>query len=271
MDDKIIHEKQDFTHLKWSKYRHSSGTAGSFLKAYESRNGVKVFYKLSAYDYVNGIYGHECVNEIIADRLCSVFDIDHVPYRLIHADVTVEDEVYDTYVCASDDFRANGEKKIAFDTFFEKSKKDDENAIDFCDRMGWRKTIDGMLLLDYLILNRDRHGANIEVLKDSKQKKIRLAPLYDHGLSLLFSCKNAEDVSKYDVMEDRRIQCFVGGDSAYDNLKLIRKKPIINALKPKDKEYLLHGLEDIIPKYLYEAIWKMIWERWKVYEGMQDL
>ena len=41
------------------------------------------------------------------------------------------------------------------------------------------------ILTAYLILNRDRHGANIEVLRNSRKKTVRLAPLFDHGLSLL--------------------------------------------------------------------------------------
>ena len=31
-----------------------------------------------------------------------------------------------------------------------------------------------MLAVDYIILNRDRHGANIEVLRNPKKKTIRL-------------------------------------------------------------------------------------------------
>ena len=43
----IIHEMQDMTYLSWAKMRNSSGTAGSFLKAYEEG---KIYYKRSNYD-----------------------------------------------------------------------------------------------------------------------------------------------------------------------------------------------------------------------------
>ena len=271
MDDKIILETRDLTHLVWAKYRQSSGTAGSFLKAYDECDGKKVYYKLSAFDRERGIYGHESVNEIIADRLLTLFDVEHVPYRLILADVIIEGEQYNTFVCASDDFKKPGEKKIAFDIFYEKNRKEKEKPIDFCDRMGWRKEIDEMLLIDYLILNRDRHGANIEVLKDPTSKKDRLAPLYDHGLSLLFSCITKGDVDAFDVMEDKRIQCFVGSASAYDNLKLIKHNPVNNKLTNKDREYIFFGLENVLPVYLQDAIWNMIITRWKVYEDLQNL
>ena len=271
MDDKIILETRDLTHLVWAKYRRSSGTAGSFLKAYDERDGKKVYYKLSAFDRERVIYGHESVNEIIADRLLTLFDVVHVPYRLIRADVIIEGDHYNTFVCASDDFKKPGEKKIAFDIFYEKNRKEKEKPIDFCDRMGWRKEIDAMLLIDYLILNRDRHGANMEVLKDPISKKDRLAPLYDHGLSLLFSCITKKDVDTFDVMEDKRIQCFVGSDSAYNNLKLIKHNPVKKILTIKDREYIFSDLENVIPVYLQDAIWNMIITRWKVYEDLQNM
>ena len=74
----IIHEKQDLTYLNWTRVRNSSGTAGSFLKAYSENEGKKLYYKLSNYDAMNGIVGHECVNEIIVDRLLTMLGIEHL-------------------------------------------------------------------------------------------------------------------------------------------------------------------------------------------------
>ena len=61
----IIHEKQNLSHLRWDVARKSSGTVGSFLKAYSDLGGAKTYYKLSNYDAYKGVVGHECVNEII--------------------------------------------------------------------------------------------------------------------------------------------------------------------------------------------------------------
>ena len=61
-------DKQDLTFLKWSHIRSSSGTAGTFLKSESSINGRKIYYKLSNFDPVKGVVGHECINEIIVDR-----------------------------------------------------------------------------------------------------------------------------------------------------------------------------------------------------------
>lgn len=54
--EQIIHEMQDMTYLSWAKISHSSGAAGSFLKAYEEGTEGKTYYKLSTYDAWKGDY-----------------------------------------------------------------------------------------------------------------------------------------------------------------------------------------------------------------------
>lgn len=268
MNTQIIHEKQSMEYLQWSQIRSSSGTAGSFLKATDDLQKPKKYYKLSQYDTVNGIIGHECVNELIADRLLNILGVEHLHYDLIHAEITVNDKNIETYLCVSEDFKKSGETKTALDTFYEMEHLKNETPMDFCIRNGWEKYVYEMLVVDFLILNRDRHGANIEVLRNSKEKTLRLAPVFDHGLSLLFSCQTKKAVDEFDVMQDRQIQCFVGGNSAQKNLELIPKKelPQFHPLKEEHWNELLGGLEGIVPQYLLDKIWDMIWERWLYYE-----
>lgn len=166
----LIIEKQDLTHLCWTQIRHFSGIAGSFLKAYSDLGGQKTYYKLSNFDNTRGIVGHECVNELIVDRLLTILGIEHLSYQLIHADIIIRDTPYTTWLCASQDFKQPGESKIAFDAYYEAEHAKGESPLDFCERNGWAEFINQMLVVDYLILNRDRHGANIEVLRNSRKK-----------------------------------------------------------------------------------------------------
>ena len=268
--NRIIRDKQDMTHLSWSKIRNSSGTAGSFLKAYSMLGGKKTYYKLSNFDKVNGIVGHECVNEIIVDRLLDILGIPHLHYELIHADVMIDGKIHEVYLCASEDFKQRGESKLALDTYWEAEHAENESALDFCARNGWEEYIYQMLVVDFLILNRDRHGANIEVLRNSRKKTIHLAPLFDHGLSLLFNCRDDAAAAKYDVMDDKRVNNYIGSGSTWGNLKLIPKDklPKLNALKESDKVVLMHGLDGIISQPLQDKIWEMIWKRWCAYEDL---
>lgn len=268
----LILENHDYKYLNWTKIRSSSGTAGSFLKATETIKGKKVYYKLSNYDSINGIVGHECVNELIVSRLLDVLDITHLQYELIHGDVTIEDKVYNTYFCRSESFRKKEERKMTFEMLFQMQRKNNETALEFAVRKCWQKEIYQMLLVDFLILNRDRHGANIEIIMD-KNGNERMAPLFDHGLSLLFNCNSKSDVEQYDVLEDKPIQSFLGSKSAKKNLEMILNDGFCldKKLSLKDKNYIFEGLDGILsPKHI-DKIWEMIWERWQCYENMLNI
>lgn len=269
MNTHLVKEKQDFTYLSWSVYRNSSGTAGSFLKSYSELGGKKVYYKLSNFDKEQGIIGHECVNELIVDRLLTILGIPHLPYQLIHADIMVDGKIRDVYLCASEDFKEKGETKIALDVYKAREGYEAESTLDFCVRKGWEDYVYQMLVVDYLILNRDRHGANIEVLRNSRKKTFRLAPLFDHGLSLLCRCMNDGQVEAFNVMEDKPCNNYIGSKSTWENLKLIpaNKKLTLNPLHESDREKIMEGLEGIISGELQDKIWEMIWKRWRVYEN----
>ena len=270
METSVIREKQDLTYLNWSHIRSSSGTAGTFLKSESILEGKKIYYKLSNFDPVNGVIGHECVNEIVVDRLLTILGVDHLHYELIEADIEIEGRIYTTYVCASEDFKQPGESKVALDDYYRTNSMRGETHYDFCVRQGWKTYVDQMLAVDFIILNRDRHGANIEVLRNTRAKTLRIAPLFDHGLSLLYSCFSDEMVKKFDVLEDKRCQNFIGGYSCYENLSLIdhKQRVFANVLKDSDKSILFADLQGILPEIYLDAIWDMISKRYQIYANL---
>jgi len=272
METQIIREKQDLTWLSWSKIRNSSGTTGSFLKAYSDLGGEKIYYKLSCFDTINGIIGHECVNELIVDRLLTILGIEHLQYRLIHADILIDDKPYTTWLCASKDFKRRGESKLALDALYQAERLENETPLDFCIRYGWSEYIRKMLIVDYIILNRDRHGANIEIIRNSGQKTLQPAPLFDHGISLLFNCYDEASVTAAQIMEDKPVQCFVGSRSSWENLKLIPagQMPALHPLRLTDREAIFDGLTDALSRVWLDKIWEMIWGRWLQYEDFCD-
>lgn len=268
----IFFDLEDLRYLDWSKTRHSSGTAGTLLKAQEIINGRKVYYKLSRFDTREGIIGHECVNEIIADRLLTSLGIEHLDYELVHALILIQGKEYETYICRSYDYKKVGEKKIALDAFYEVMAEPGESSLDFCKRQGWLEYIYNMFTIDYLILNRDRHGANIEVLKDI-EGNIRLAPLFDQGLSLLYDTKEPEKLTKKELLEDIKVMDFIGSGYTFENLSLIPQKKMLK-LPSNKKEIitsLFDGIDDSIMKKGYcDKICEMISERWKLYEVLRN-
>ena len=266
----IVIEKQDLTWLSWSKLRNSSGTAGSFMKAYSELDGIKTYYKLSNYNTADGIIGHECINEIIVDRLLDILGIEHLHYQLVHADILIDNKIVETWLCASEDFKKRGESKTTLEAYYQQERMDEETPLNFCIRCGWSDYIYRMLIVDYLILNRDRHGANIEVVRNRTTHTIHLAPLFDHGLSLMCRAQDETDAMKFDILSDLRVQSFVGGSSTFKNLLLIppEQQPVLNPLKKSSRDYILAGLEHALPEQWLLRLWDMIWMRWQEYESI---
>lgn len=267
----IISELQDLTYLNWAKSRQSSGTAGSFLKSYDDAGERKVYYKLSDYRAGSGVVGHECINEIVVDRLLEILGIPHLSYQLIHALVFVDGGECETWLNASYDFKAPGESKIALDTYYELEHKEGEGPLDFCLRNGWGEYVWQMLVVDYLILNRDRHGANIEVLRNPRARTMRLAPMFDHGLSLLCRCQTPQSIAAFDPMADLRVQSFVGTGSVEQNLSLIPRGsfPDVRPLRQADEHALFDGLGDATSHEWRQAVWQMVWGRWQHLEALR--
>ena len=104
----MILELQDMTYLDWAAEKTMSGTPGCFVKIYEEAKGKRVYYKLSNYDCERGIFGHECVNELIASRLMNVLGIPHADYKLIHAKVRIGGKKQESWQKSGSDMEQRG-------------------------------------------------------------------------------------------------------------------------------------------------------------------
>ncbi len=275
MED-IVTALQDMRHLCWNERTVTSGTSGTFPKARRSGKGCTYYYKLSCYDSYRGVYGHECVNELIAARLMRHLGIPCADYRLVHALVTLDDTEYDTWMNVSTSFRTAEERKMAFDLFYDLEREHRESPFEVCQRMGWAHDIALLLLIDYLIVNRDRHGANIEVIRQA-DGAMRLVPLFDNGLSFVFSSYNdASRAAAFNELEDVNANNFLGTRSLEDNLRFVPELvPVPVVLPPLDEaalDHVLFQLEDALPEAHRSKIRSILRLRWAhlVEEGLVE-
>ena len=278
MPNDIVLALKDLTHLDWSESAVSSATGGSYLKARSGEGSAATYYKLSCYDEVNGIYGHECVNELIAARLMDVLCIEHVPYRLVHALVRINGREHETWLVESSSFRKQGESKASLVSFYSFNHLESESRMEFCERFGWGESIQKAMLVDYLIANRDRHGGNLEILK-GRDGALRLAPLFDNGTSLCFSTFSAGQLQEIDPLLDVVCANFLGSHSLEENLKrYVPARLPIGRLRKAHKTEIAHGLgtalehavEGVAGEAFCEFLWQMLWERWCRYESLRD-
>ena len=170
--------------------------------------------------------------------LLTILGIEHLEYQLIHAKIEIDHQI---------------------------NAKPGTSHYDFCVKNGWQEYIDTMLAVDFLILNRDRHGANIEVLRNARKRSLRIAPFFDHGLSLLCSCYSEEQIKKFDIMEDKPCQNFIGSRSTLENLNLIQNKASIfkNRLTENDRDIIFKDLQNTLSAEHMDKIWEMIDTRWR--------
>ena len=272
MEDIVI-EMQDMRHLDWAARKMSPGTPGCFLKAYEEINGKRMYYKLSNYDSYRGVFGHECVNELIVSRLMNVLSIPHVTYRLVHATIKVDEKELETWISVSENFRKENEEKLPYDLYYDLQKRKLESPLEFAIRNGWERYIYQMFCIDYLVVNRDRHGSNLEILRNERDESIRMAPLFDQGVSLLFSTYGDEKaIENVDVMRDVPVNNYIGAKSLEYNLSFIPKgfDLKINELKQNDKEYILKDINQVLSQSHINKIWELIWKRWCYFEEVRS-
>ena len=235
---------------------------GVYLKAEENTNDGKQYFKLSNYDTYRGVFGHETFNELIAFRLGKTLGFNVPECELRKCFVCVDGKEFEAYVYIAPSFKPEKVSREAFDKFYEQNRTSDETPLDFCKRFGWADDIYKMFIFDYLIINRDRHGANLEVFKNGGGKT--LSPLFDNGVSFVFLYTEPDsDLKTFDDLADLPVNNFIGTRSLQKNLDFIDKKLFFNPLPSNIEKLLFYGLEGVLPERYYKKILEIIEKRWE--------
>lgn len=255
-----MYKLHDLTHLNW-RVTHNGGVSyGCYYKATEVINGKKFYYKCSNFYQNNYSFGDESVYEVICSRLFSKLGFNCVKYSLIFAKVKIQGEVYNTYICKSEDFSVGYEARITLENLHLLYKG--VSVDDLITKLGIQSQIREMLLADFLVLQRDRHGGNIELL--FKKGKYYLSPLFDNGLGLLapYPSSFKTDISSFDVLFDYPVYNYIGSRSLFQNLSYINKPIKVNRLLKRDRGALFYNLADVLPKSYLDKIWELITYRY---------
>lgn len=243
----------DLRHLIWAIARDSSGSSGSFLKSEEIIDGIKYYYKMSSYNSIDGFWGFESINEVICKNIANALGYDCLQYELIQALVVVDNKEYTTWLTRSASFKQSGMKSLSFGAFYDLKHMENEDPITFLKRIGYGKYLYDMLTLDYLVCNRDRHSSNLEIL--FKNGNYNLALLFDHGLSLMCSCRFKDDFEKFDISKSGPVNNFIGSKDLIENLKYVPRSYLKELSYPKD---IFKGIDrDSAPDYYWGNIQHM--------------
>jgi hypothetical protein len=234
----------------------SSG--GNLKKRWEiNAKGERVLIKAGREPYMQ-----EPVNEEITTELCKRLNIKHVAYIT----KTEEGEI----VCHCNNMTDQNTELVeairVYDvktpSYFDLNNKYNHyiKTLDYLKVPDGITILDRMMVLDYIILNHDRHFRNFGVLRNSKNlNEYEAAPIYDSGSSLF----HEDSVVKIKLPEypKLRTECF---DSLENQLDLVKDWSWLDLNKIKsfgdDCKNLLIKYETV-EKARAEAIGNIINER----------
>ena len=155
-------------------------TDGMLKKAWIIENGTRYLLK--------GGYKNELLqpfNEVLASEICRRLGFDHVEYKIdTYKDMTVskcpcfinkDTELITCYQIKNDMKRHDNEED-----YEDYIKVLEENGIEDA-----RIKLENMYILDFLIMNEDRHLNNFGIIRDVNTLKwLDIAPIFDNGQSL---------------------------------------------------------------------------------------
>lgn len=165
-------------------------TDGMLRKAWIIEDGVRYLLK--------GGYKNEILqpfNEVLATMICERLGFDHVTYTL---DIYKEQVVSKCPCFIDKNIELVTAYQIRNDMKRYEDVRDYEEYIKFLEKNGIedaRVKMENMYILDFLIMNEDRHLNNFGVIRDVNTLKfVDVAPIFDNGMSLNVPYYNEDEV-----------------------------------------------------------------------------
>ena len=188
-------------------------TNGNLRKKWKVIGGKRVLLKDSS-----APYRQEAYNEVLASEIARRLCIPYVPYTLI----LEHDEICsgcEDFITSETDLVSAAQVMSAFKKRNEQSEY--EFYIECCEKLGIfdiREKLEQMLVLDYLIVNEDRHLNNFGLIRSAVTLEwVGAAPLYDNGNSMWFN----RVVSEIHADDDRNIKTPLWKKNPTENLTLV--------------------------------------------------
>ena len=241
----------------------TSTSKGMLYKCIGSVDGKKVFIKTGT-KLRNKFSILEPISEVISSEIINKFNIDCAKNKL--SKIVLPNMNEEVLVSISEDFVKDNEEMMSIRSILGNTSRDNlyKKVVDLIPNL--KKDIDRMIVMDFLINNIDRHLRNFSIINE-KEKEVKFAPLYDHGLSLY------ADIQDYELEQDDKEtwemidECKPFAESHYKQLELIGevdlpKVPLNEILEVVDKYngYLSEYRVECI-KYLLETRYKYLVER----------
>lgn len=261
----INYFQKDYNSVSFAEATYGRGS-GEFLKQSQKKtqdktpnntsNGQlkKVWIKKQNENYLykgaGTIHNFEPINEVLASKICEILEVPHVKYTLDVVHSKRQDTLVSICKCA-----INPDEEIitASSILTEEAKnitktiKDFEIYVKILEKHNVpkaRENLEKMFMLDYIMLNEDRHLNNFGIIRNVKTLEwVRTCPIFDTGRSM-----NTNVTTAYWNFEEGEVKCFTQeliSSKLLENLFTIKiEKSQIDKLKLLKKEY-----KEMLEKY----------------------
>ena len=215
-------------------------TDGMLKKAWIIENSTRYLLKSG---YKNEIL--QPFNEVLASMICDRLGFNHVSYTLdVYKDTVVSKcpcfITKDTELITAYQIRNDMKRHDNTDDYEEYIKKLEENGIPNA-----REKIENMYILDFLIMNEDRHLNNFGIIRDVNTLKwLDVAPIFDNGMAL-----NIPYYDENEVIISGNGRFFYEVKPFDEIIKVVRNIKRIDVSKlsdiPEEFDKLLHKYQSI--------------------------
>lgn len=171
-------------------------------------------------------------NEVIASIIAERLGISHVRYRLGYSVKKLPVCVCENFITKDTEFIAAGSINMVLP--FENGESKYEHFCRCCEKLNipkYKKSLDEMIVLDYIIANQDRHMGNFGAVRNVESLEfVGLSPIFDSGTSLRYDTPDDE----IDPMLNVESQPFESFHN--DQIKLVSEPERFDLSKLKEIE-----------------------------------
>ena len=213
-------------------------TDGMLQKGWIIENGKRVLVK--------GIYQpsrEEPINEWLASEICRRLDFYHCDYSI--------DIINNRIVSKCESFVTSDEEIISAYDIYNSEKKsnnvtDLEHYINILEKHNVpdaRKNVENMFVLDFIIMNMDRHMKNFGVIRNVNTLEwVRTTPIFDNGESM-----QCDKLTSEINFTDGKGKFFTNTDKKYS--EMLKKLETIREVDIKKLEGIVTDYKNVLEKY----------------------
>ena len=213
-------------------------TDGMLQKGWIIENGKRVLVK--------GIYQpsrEEPINEWLASEICRRLDFYHCDYSI--------DIINNRIVSKCEIFVTSDEEIISAYDIYNSEKKsnnvtDLEHYINILEKHNVpdaRKNVENMFVLDFIIMNIDRHMKNFGVIRNVNTLEwVRTTPIFDNGESM-----QCDKLTSEINFTDGKGKFFTNTDKKYS--EMLKKLETIKEIDIKKLEGIVTDYKNVLEKY----------------------